>query len=434
MIFLTTSDSLSRHAFRRMIVRKIKLYVVLSLMLLVVPASSIWPQSSKKTPRQGNPPRNLTQLPDGHWTANQPLEKKEGAEIYTVKRGDTLWEISRQYLKNPRLWPQIWEINPQVVNPHWIYPGDKLFIKPVTVIPAPPAPAAGPSQGQATEVGAPPAATTPAPTQEAAAEELPAKTAAIPQKPSSIISFTQMNCAGFFAANAIPTNLAIMGGEEGELHTYFHDRDVVYLNKGKNGGIKPGDEFFIVRPVSNFVDNGPEFKEAQSHSKYGYYYMDMGRLRTIIVNDRSSIAEIVFACEEILAGDQLIPYESRAIPSVSSRGPLDRFAPPSGKVKGHIFFSKEYRTMLGNGNIVYIDTGQKKNVKVGDIFRIYRQFTPKNISPFNRSTYNQNKKAFEEVRKIIGELVVLRIEPSTSTALVISSSEEIHPKDEVEQE
>lgn len=436
MLFLTTSDSLSRHAFRRMTVRKIKLYIVLSLLLLVVPASPLWPQSSKTIPHQGIPPRNLTQLPDGHWTANQPLGKSEGAEIYTVKRGDTLWEISRQYLKNPRLWPQIWEINPHVVNPHWIYPNDKLFIKPVKVIPAPPAPTAGPSpaeKGQATEEGTPSAATPPL-AQEAATEKLPAKPATAPQRPSSIISFTEMNCAGFFGANAIPTNLAIMGGEEGELHTYFHDHNIVYLNKGKNGGIRPGDEFFIIRPISKFADNGIQFKEAQSQSKYGYYYQDMGRLRTIIVNERSSIAEIVFACEEILAGDQLMPYESRAIPSVSPRGSLDRFAPPSGKVRGHIFFTKEYRTLLGNGHIVYIDAGQKKNVKVGDIFRVYRQLTPENISTSNRSAYNRNKKEFEEVRKIIGELVVLRIEPNTSTAMVVSSSEEIQLKDEVEQE
>jgi LysM repeat protein len=419
-----------------MTVRKIKLYFVLSLLVVICPTSSIWPQSSKSVPRQGNPPRHLAQLPDGHWTANQPLGKDEGAEIYTVKRGDTLWEISRQYLKNPRLWPQIWEMNPQVVNPHWIYPNDKLFIKPVKVLPAPPTPATEPSPAEKSQAAAAetPTAVAPPPSKELAEEKLAGKTAASPSKPSSIISFTDMNCAGFFAANAFPTNLAIMGGEEGELHSYFHEHNIVYLNKGENGGIKPGDEFFIVRLVSKFVDNGPEFKEAQSQSKFGFYYMDVGRLKTIIVNERSAIAEIVFSCEEILAGDQLIPYESRTIPVIVHGAPLDRFVPPSGKVKGHIFFSKEYRIILGIGNIVYIDAGQKKNVKVGDIFRIYRQFTPENISTFNRAIYDQNKKEFKEIRKILGELVILRVESNASTAMVISCTEEIHMKDEVEQE
>ena len=61
--------------------------------------------------------------------ADKPLNIKEGApETYIVVKGDTLWDISEMYLDSPWLWPRLWQVNPEIDNPHLIYPGDKLSL------------------------------------------------------------------------------------------------------------------------------------------------------------------------------------------------------------------------------------------------------------------------------------------------------------------
>lgn len=50
------------------------------------------------------------------------------ASAYVVKEGDTLWDLSDEYLKDPFAWPDLWENNRHIKDPHWIYPGDSIYI------------------------------------------------------------------------------------------------------------------------------------------------------------------------------------------------------------------------------------------------------------------------------------------------------------------
>ncbi len=73
-------------------------------------------------------------LPAGVATGQQGIDRSvipvapDAPERYTVQKGDTLWDISAKFLTDPWYWPEIWHINPQVANPHLIYPGDVLAL------------------------------------------------------------------------------------------------------------------------------------------------------------------------------------------------------------------------------------------------------------------------------------------------------------------
>jgi hypothetical protein len=67
-----------------------------------------------------------------HGESGGPAILKKGSNVpsvHFVQRGDTLWGLCGSYFQNPWLWPKIWSYNPQIQNPHWIYPGDQLRLR-----------------------------------------------------------------------------------------------------------------------------------------------------------------------------------------------------------------------------------------------------------------------------------------------------------------
>src|SRR5262252_800546 len=109
---------------------------ILTIALLV--ATTAFGQTAqapnKAIPEQGAPPKNLAVRTDGHVSANQDPANPDKFDVHIVAKGETLSEISSDVLKNSRMWPQLWEQNEHIINPHWIYPQDKILVKAVVPI------------------------------------------------------------------------------------------------------------------------------------------------------------------------------------------------------------------------------------------------------------------------------------------------------------
>jgi len=341
------------------------------------------------------PPTDLKLVGD-HWTAWDPPEAGPGA--YLIERGDTLWDLAGKWLGDPFLWPQVWDENRYILDSHWIYPGDPLVIpgRP-EVVPDGELPAdegtMDPGDGGDTGEGE----TTPEPEPTAA---MPVPAPLVP-----VADATDIYCSGFIAPDHQFSELWVAGGESEKIHQ--GTGDVVYLNQGKNQGIQAGDEFAIQRYER-------EVKHPDTGGDMGGFVRRLGRLRVLLTQDNTATAVVEMSCSDVRNSDELVPWEEIPIPRRSEMPEFDRYnVAESGGADGFIVTSPEDLMNMAEGQIIYTDLGVGSGVNPGDVLTIYRG-------------------AGELPRRLLGQAVVLTVEPLTSTAKITLTVAETAPGDRVE--
>jgi hypothetical protein len=410
---------------------------------------------TKPAPDQGPPPRNLTQRPDGHFSANQDPANPEKFEIHVVRQGDTLSGIAGQVLKNPRLWPQLWEQNEHIVNPHWIYPDDKILIRPITLIteaaPPQPAPLIPPPPPPVEE---PPARPTPMPPP-AAATPPPPPPADIfeftPPRLASEVKIEDLYCSGFVQRAAVPEDLKVIAKyeTEGVLST---DGDYIYLSQGSEDGIAAGTMYQVIRP-SMEMTNPVRDRRAERH--LGTHYIDVAQIRVVIAQPEFSLARIIHSCgDAVEVGDIMLPFQPIVLPPRQRPRTFSPFMMKSGGLQGAIVNTKGALLNFGSafqasgiipgvrggrlgsvergiateGTIVYLDIGQENGVKPGDLFIVYREIELD--SRLYRLPPETDK--LRDLRTAIGELLVIKTGERASTALVTYATDALSLGDAVE--
>jgi hypothetical protein len=240
-----------------------------------------------------------------------------------------------------------------------------------------------------------------------------------PKSPPAVASYSDTYCSGFIGEGEISRIGEVLGAEEGRKKNELVTGDLVYLGNGTLSNFQKGQELFIVRPLRGIRDLGTLFS-------------DVAHVKIVDIPEGVVVGEIVFSCQTLAVGDWVIAPQSRLLPPGGPSGPIDRFAPPTGKAEGQIIESKFREVQLGQGAIVYLNVGTNQGVQVGSSLRIARPASEGAVSVYNREYYSKLGKTEHFPRQILGDCVILQAEENSSTAIITTSREEIAIGDRVE--
>ncbi len=332
-----------------------------------------------------------------HWSPYQaPTSYPEGTELHIIVDGDTLWAISGQYLENPYLWPQLWDANRYIDDPHLIYPGDPVMLPDVDMVrpgdvAGEPGAAAGPG-GTAGGPGGTGAAGAGGAAGPGAGPGGGQAGAGGPLGPTFYPAYEEQTiaCAGFYAENEDDT-FRIIGTEEGDSKVGYAVGDIMYLSRGTNQGVLAGDRFYVQRLI--------DF----SWGMDGRHVQRTGAVVVLAAQADSSMAEIVASCTEMQVGDYLTPFSPIPVPLLPRQAAATRLTPETGEMRGEIVASLEEITTLGEGYLVSINVGENDGVVPGNLFTVFRYVHP------------------DAPRKVLGELAVLTVQQEHATAKIMES-------------
>jgi hypothetical protein len=344
--------------------------------------------------------------------AEEAVQVKPNApERYTVVPGDTLWGISSRYLSNPWRWPEIWEANKQVYNPHLIFPGDVLLlcqIKDRTVV-------AVDQGGGCEEVAGRMASGAPLPTE----TQMPNGTVKLHPK-----------------MRELPLNLAIPTIPLKDIQRYLNDSRVLgreelerapYVVAGSDGRIVAGSgDHVYVRNKNQLLKSegsygvyrsGMTYVDPESGALLGYEAEDIGAGRLVELKSEVGKLKVNRTTREIHIGDKLLENEIGQIAA--------QFHPssPTGVAPGSILRIFGSINSASQSNVVVLNRGQVDGVKPGHTFAVYRkaQVVPDRIA----------RGAVRLPAERTGVAMVFRSFERVSYALILAASAPIKIGDEV---
>ncbi|WP_058836636.1 LysM peptidoglycan-binding domain-containing protein [Luteimonas abyssi] len=345
--------------------------------------------------------------------------RSEHPETYVVVRGDTLWDIAGRFLQRPWLWPEIWQANPQIQNPHLIYPGDVISLSYLDRVTAAATVQPGPRQD-------------------------PAPVDAIPL--SDIEPFLR-NLQVVDAFEHLPY---VVNLEEERLRVA--EGQVAYVRGLPEA--QPGDRFTVVRPATRFYHvqraglccdlfqtNDLDYRGRRTLDFQQYWsnvvFPDKGQdvlgYELVRVSGgtvtRGEVGGIQVSTllldeegQEVRVGDRLIPVDSQ---------PYDlQFFPHAPAVqtdygRARVLAVSDMLTSGGPRDVIAISVGSREGIDNGTVFSVWREGRSA-IDRVEKGPYRDEQTVFFENKvrlpdEFAGHAMVFRTYEKVSYALVMDS-------------
>jgi hypothetical protein len=313
---------------------------------------------------------------------------------HTVRKGDTLWGICDFYFHNPYQWPRIWSYNPQIQNPHWIYPGDQVKLR-------------GGAGGLGEAV---------APTAAATGPGITDRRRQVP--PDTVFLRSQ----GYIDDDT--NNWGELNGAA-EDKLILSDFDEVYLRIGSGHDVKIGQELTVYRPIRS-VGAG-KLIEIQGTVKVDQWNP----------KERIARARITESFDAIERGARVGPIQRRFEVVPPTRNDKD--------VESTVLTSVHPHNFYGQNQVVFIDKGEEAGLKPGNRLFVIRKgdawhrTQPSKSAARRIALEDESPAATENVprprdekalpEEVMAELRVIQVRKNSAMALVTASRREIEPGD-----
>jgi hypothetical protein len=329
-------------------------------------------------------------------SASEVLIRDGAPAVHVVAEGDTLWDIARLFLDEPWRWPEIWRVNPEIEDPHLIYPGDTIRLRWVDGQPT--LQLARGAGGRSLRLS---------PSDRVLVEPRIRATPLL----SNIPTIDLEAIGPFLSANRVvdPRDLDgapyVVQGEAGRILVGANDQ---FYARGLEA--VPGDSFSVLRAAGNFID--PDTGEV-----LGLEAEELGTAQVLASEGDVATMLVTASRADIRIGDRVLPAEERAVNST--------FFPsaPEGDVSGRMLAVLDGVSQVGQYSIVAINLGDRDGIAVGNVLSVLK------AGPLVRDRIARD--VVQMPSTPAGLLMVFRVFEKVSYGIVLQSSQPLAVLDEV---